>query len=114
MLFFIPATSLLTPVVTFCLRFFSPDLLNVPRKDYWTEPQNYRRACDFLFHSSFWHSSLTAGFLFGLFLLTIRVNTVSPPALNNVALYTVAGIFVAGTLAWIAAVFRFFLRTPRA
>ncbi len=105
--------SLLLPFITFSIRFFPANLLNVPKKEYWTLPENHRRASEFLFYSSFWQAALTLFFLSGLFLLTVSANLTSPPELNNMATYAVSGIFLVGTLAWVVRVFVFFGTVPK-
>ncbi len=44
--------SSLLPIVMGALRFMSPKWVNIPNKDYWTQPENWGRARDFLFSSS--------------------------------------------------------------
>ena len=111
---FAAGISLLTPVLMFCIRFLPARLLNVPRKEYWTRPENYRAACVFLFRSSLWFATLGVIFATGSFVLLVQANQSLQAVLNNAGLLALTALYLGGLLAWIVWLVVYFTRERKA
>lgn len=95
---FAAGISAFIPALSFLIRFLPADLLNVPRKDYWRLPENYPKACEDLLRWSFGIAALSVIFVSGCFLLLVRANRISPPALSSATVGGLAAIYL-GVLA---------------
>ncbi len=100
--------SAFIPALLFFIRFLPGRLLNVPRKEYWAQPDNYRRACAFLFRFSFWIATLCALFVCGCFVLLVQANRFNPPALNSAAMWFLAALYLGSLVMWTVGLLRFF------
>ena len=67
----------------YAVRFFPAKCLNVPNPGYWRSPENYRRACDFLFLSSLWFGSAFMLWQMLFSRLIVEANRASPPHLDG-------------------------------
>lgn len=105
--------SAFVPALSFVIRFLPSGSLNVPRKDYWRSPENYPTACAYLLQWSFGIAALSAIFVLGCFLLLVRANQISPPALNSAAMWSLAGIYLSSLAIWIVRLMRYFSVTTQ-
>lgn len=92
----------------YLVRFLPPSCLNGPHAEYWRAPENYRRACSFLFTASYWYASLLLLWRGGLHYLTIQANQVRPPTLGSGGLGLLTAALLVGSGIWMVAVVRFF------
>jgi len=106
--FGIPA---LVIAIMYSIRFFPAKYLNVPCPSYWREPDNYNKACDFLFISSFWFASAFLIWQVFFFRLIVSANQVSPAHLNSGLTILMTVPLLVFTLAWIIAIVLRFLKT---
>ncbi|MBE2179768.1 MAG: DUF1648 domain-containing protein [Chthoniobacterales bacterium] len=97
--------------IMYAVRFFPAKYLNVPNPDYWRSPENYRRACDFLFVSSLWFGSAFMLWQVLFLRLIVEANRASPPHLDGgkVVLFTVP--LLAFTFGWAVVLILRFLKT---
>jgi hypothetical protein len=104
--------SALFSVMTYIIRLFPSSALNVPNAEYWRSPEHFGEACEFLFASSFWLGSLALLWAGAMNYLVVVANRSAPPLLSSFWVWTLCGLFLAGTMAWVVGILRFFGRTP--
>ena len=97
----------------FVLRYLPPSMMNVSNPEYWRAPENYPRACDFLFENSFPIATLVAFFVSGINLLLVRANLQPQPALSSSLTIALAAAFLSGMVVWVIRMLRFFRRIPK-
>ena len=102
---FLALASLFAPVPfsgTFWrLRSKKPTSLNMPRKNYWQQPENWRGGCDSLFFSSFWLALAQIVYLMGWFSLVVQANQRQPPSIDGGSLHILLICCMAMGLAWV-------------
>ena len=98
--------------IIFSIRFFPSSFLNVPHAEYWRAPQNYKKACSYLFHSSLWFGCT---FILGqtAFSHTIAISNLHvPPHLDGNTVATLTALLLILIAVWISALMlRFFVIT---
>ncbi len=99
--------------LTYSIRFFPSSTLNVPRSDYWRTPENYPRACVFIFRHTFWFAALMTLFMRYAHQSIATANLAAPPILNTGELNRSAGLFLAGLALWIFSLVHFFIKDVR-
>jgi hypothetical protein len=98
----------LVTAMVFAMRIFPARFLNAPNAAHWRKPENYRRACEFLFYSSLVFGGTFLLWQSILYHLVVSANKTSPPHLNSAltALSTIP--LLAFIIGWMAAlIFRF-------
>lgn len=98
--------------VMYSIRFFPSSLLNVPHPEYWRAPQNYGKACDFLFRSSLWFGSAFLLWQAAFSHLIATANLSTPPKLDGSQVALVTAFLLIATAAWIVTLLWFFFRLP--
>ncbi|MDF1656054.1 MAG: hypothetical protein P1U58_00500 [Verrucomicrobiales bacterium] len=101
-------------VLLYPIRFMSPKLLNSPHPEYWRKPENFRRACDFMFRTSFWFSAAFLVWTTGLLCLVVAANLERPPRLNGVGLIALTVLLIVASTVWTMFLLRYFTRIPPA
>lgn len=98
-------------VIMYSIRFLPARFLNVPNPDHWRDPNNYRKACDFLFVSSLWFGS--AYMIWHAFLsrMVVAANQSSPPHLDSVKAMLVTGLLLVFMFVWVLVLLLRFLKT---
>jgi hypothetical protein len=74
--------------------------LNLPNRDYWLAPERRDETYAYFFRHSLWFAVLSLAFVAGLHQLVIEANAVQPPHLSNSGIGALAGLFLAGIVAW--------------
>jgi uncharacterized membrane protein len=96
----------------YAMRFLPPSLMNVSNPAYWRAPENYPRACQFLFEHSFPISAMAGLFVSGLNLLLVQANLQPQPVMSSGMTLALAGAFLLGMVFWVLSLLRFFQRVP--
>lgn len=97
--------------IMYSIRFFPAKYLNVPNPSYWRDPKNYRRACDFLFVSSFWFSSAFLLWQAYFSHTIVEANLVSPPHLDSAKAIVLTVALLIFTFTWVVVLIARFLKT---
>jgi uncharacterized membrane protein len=105
--------SFFAPVLTYAIRFFPAAMLSVPRGDYWRSPENYPRACAFLFHHTLWLCALNLFFMGSIHQHIVIANLEPTPTLSTDSLGIGIGVLIGGVIIWIVVLLGFFLKAPR-
>jgi len=98
--------------ITYVIRLFPSSTINVPNSEYWRSPEHFGEACEFLFAHSFWLGSFALLWAGAMNYLIVVANRSNPPLLSTPCVWTLSGLFLAGTIAWVAGILRFFGRAP--
>lgn len=98
--------------IMYSIRFFPAKFLNVPNPTYWRDPENYRKACDFLFKSSLWFSC--AFIIWQIFFshMIVEANRVVPPHLDGGKVILLTIPLLIFTFFWVIALLLRFLKPP--
>lgn len=91
----------------YCVRFFPPAAINLPRRDYWLASARREETFTFVFRAGMWLAGLEALFMLGLHLLVVAANASSPPQLSS-SIWLLAGLFLACVGGWVWMVVRRF------
>lgn len=105
--------SLFAPLLAYTVRFFPASTLSVPHSDYWRAPENYPRACSFLFHHTLWLSALNLFFMRSIHQTIVTANLEQIPTLATDGVGIGVGIYVTGMIVWATFLIRFFCKVPR-
>ena len=87
------------------MRFLPASLMNVPRRDYWHQPQHYPEACAIMFSWSQWQA---AGLLVWMTLLNheiVKANLLKPPHLSSTNTWALTSALLLSTglsVAWMS------------
>lgn len=105
-LVFMLCFTTLLPIAVVALAGFVPSLaastIKIPQRDYWLAPARRAETLAWVGNHACWMGVLLTLFLFGMHLLTVEANQVSPPRLEMAAFVPVLGLFLAGTVVWMA------------
>ena len=96
--------------IMFVSRFFPASLVNVPHKAYWVAPGRREVAQEVLFDRSIWLGCLMVVFFSAMHCITIMANRSDPVRLPPQLFFPVLGLFLAGILIWVIALYRVFRR----
>ncbi len=97
--------------IMYSIRFFPAKFLNVPNPSCWRDPKNYRKACDFLFVSSFWFGSAFLLWQAYFSRTIVEANLVSPPHLDSARAVVLTVPLLIFTFAWAVVLIARFLKT---
>lgn len=103
-------TSIVVVALLYSIRFFPPQMLNVPRREYWQQPQNYKQACEIMLRYSYYFSSLLLVWLAALHALIVEANQKSTPELKLSAMMPITSAFMLGSVIWVLALIWTFTR----
>lgn len=95
----------------YAIRFLPANFLNVPNPNYWRDPQNYPKACDFLFTSSLWFGCAFMIWQIFFSLMIVAANQISPPHLDNGRVILLTLPLLGFTFGWIVTLILRFLKT---
>lgn len=88
------------------------DNMKLPNRDYWLAPERSEETIDFLVAHTMVFGCLLALFLCYGHWQVVLANRQVPAQLDSGAFMTALGIFMLGVMAWVAALFWKFGRTP--
>lgn len=88
------------------------DRMKLPNKDYWLAPARREETIRFLGGHSMVFGCMLALFLCYGHWLVVLANRQVPPQLNSASFMAALGVFMAGVMAWVAALFLKFGRAP--
>lgn len=97
--------------VMYSIRFFPARLLNVPNPEYWRDPKNYRKACDFLFVSSLWFGSAFLIWQTFFSRMIVTANQMVPPHLDSGKVMLLTLPLLGFTFAWVLILIFRFIKT---
>lgn len=97
--------------IMYFIRFFPAKFLNVPNSSYWRDPKNYRKACDFLFVSSFWFGSTFLLWQAYFSRTIVEANLTSPPHLDSTKTVLLTVPLLIFTFIWVVILIARFLKT---
>ncbi len=72
-----------------------PNLVNMPRANFWRRPENFRQACEMMLDWGINFATSLLLFVDGLTYLTMVANRSVPPALDSGSMGLLVGVFVA-------------------
>lgn len=98
-------------ILFFAMRYLPPSMMNVSNPQYWRAPENYPRACAFLFQHSFSVATMACLFVTGLNLLLVQANQSKEPHMPAMPVLILAGAFLGGMAWWVVRMIQFFGRT---
>jgi serine/threonine-protein kinase len=96
----------------YAMRFFPPNTMNVPNRDYWFAPEHREGSFAFLLRWGLWFACWKVALAAALYCLIVQANLTTPPRLDNGTVGGLSGAFLAGTAAWIVALLVHFYRKP--
>ena len=101
---------LIIAAVFFTVRFVSPDLIRIPRRDFWFAPERRAETYAYLSCRGFWLASLLVVLQGVVWYQLIEANARNIPQLSTSGLSVVLGVFGVAMLAWIVSFFSHFAR----
>lgn len=115
--FMIEAFILLISVLSFIVmpwtfeKFKVRKSLNLPNKDYWTEPERIGLFYKYFRESFAWFGSVTLILLIGTLQLVFEANFKSPPVLNEKIFLIIFGGYLTFVIIWMISFYRKFSKT---
>jgi hypothetical protein len=94
-------------LVFYCIRFFPPSMINLPRRDYWLASERREETFGFVFCAGIWFACSEVLFMLGLHLLIVNANAVSPPHLGP-GVWLLGVLFLASVGTWVFILIRRF------
>lgn len=99
-------------LLCWAMRFLPASLLNVPRRDYWHQPEHYPEACAIMLGWSQWQALVMLVWMTFLNHEIFRANLMTPPRLSSANTWTLTIAFLLSTALSIAWLFWRFLKVP--
>lgn len=87
-------------------------MMNIPKKDYWADPEHEDEARDFLYTYMLWFACATVALLNAIVYLTCRANLNPGQGMGPWA-WVVAGAYLVWTIAWTVRMILKFYRIPK-
>ncbi len=83
----------------------------IPNPEYWFATERKQQTKNYLIEHSSWLGTMTAAVIYGMHLMLMKANELSPPKLSSDRLLTMIFVYSCGLIWWTITFFRHFQKT---